>query len=74
MEGTVNEIQKAIDGWVGSDPDNVGRILDFLADACYATASHVAENWQDKKSAKAWERIAADVQDAQRSFIERKPY
>ena len=38
------EIQRQIDEWVGSDPDNVGRILTFLEDAYYATSSHVTEN------------------------------
>ena len=70
----MNEIQKAIDGWVGSDPDNVGRILTFLEDACFATSSHVAENWQDKGAARAWDRIAGEVAKAQRFFIENRPY
>jgi len=70
----MNEIQKAIDEWVGSDPDNVGRILTFLEDACFATSSHVAENWQNKSAAKAWDRIAEEVAKAQRFFIENRPY
>lgn len=69
-----NEIQRMVDEWVGSDPDNVGRILTFLEDACYATAAHVQENWQSEESGKAWDRIARAMAKAHRAFTENRPY
>lgn len=70
----MTEIQKTIDEWVGSDPDNVGRILTFLEDACCATASHARSNWQDENTAKAWEKIARQVTRTQHFFLANRPY
>lgn len=70
----MSDIQKMIDEWVGSDPDNVGHILTFLEDACYATGAHVSETWQDEGAGKAWDKIARAVGKARIAFTENRPY
>jgi hypothetical protein len=63
-----------IDELVGSDPDNVQRILTALEDACYATGEHCATNWQDDAARGAWQRIAKAVLKARQTFDQHKPY
>ena len=67
-------IFKAVDDWVGSDPDNAGVILEALADAMRATGEHLVSTWQDRGSSAAWERIARAVDRACKTFLDGKPY
>lgn len=39
-------------------------VLDHLEEICYLKAQHLQENWQDRKSAKHWEKRAKQIQKA----------
>jgi Tfp pilus assembly major pilin PilA len=36
------------------DRNNVGTILDAIAEVCYEKEQHLLENWQDKVAASHW--------------------
>lgn len=58
---TLNDIKKLVDEEVGARPEAVVDFLAAVAAACENTAAHVEENWQDRKMARAWMRIAEKV-------------
>ena len=67
------DIQAAVDGWVGSNPDAVEWVLDALAESVRQTAAHAESNWQDEATARAWEKVANIIDRARRSVNLHKP-
>jgi hypothetical protein len=43
------------------DKHSVQQVLFAIADICEAKAGHIAENWQDDASAKAWTAEARKI-------------
>lgn len=38
------------------DAITLPQVLDLISNICYEKAQHLAENWQDNRSAKLWEK------------------
>ena len=57
---TPQKIHKLVDDEIGSAPESIVIFAEALAQAAYETSSHVASNWQDKRMAKVWEKIAKE--------------
>jgi uncharacterized protein (DUF2252 family) len=51
-------ISREIDECIGSEPECVVKVLEAAVEASRSTAAHVAENWQDRKMAGRWYKIA----------------
>lgn len=43
------------------DSEGVSGILEEIADICFEKAEHIRENWQDRVTAKSWEKDANAV-------------
>ena len=43
------------------DKESLSTVLDTLASICFGKAEHLATNWQDTESAKAWTKIGNTV-------------
>ncbi len=52
-------LESAIDG-----PRGLAGLLERISEICEAKAEHVAVNWQDEKTAKAWTKAARAVDRA----------
>lgn len=44
------------------DKSGINGTLDRLAEICYGKAAHIRENWQDEPVARAWERMARNLE------------
>lgn len=51
------------------DRHGITSVTDELAQVCYAKSEHVAENWQDKKLARAWAKIGRMITRADTNAI-----
>lgn len=43
------------------DSSSLERLLELVADVCHEKAEHLRSNWQDRNTAKSWERDAAKL-------------
>jgi hypothetical protein len=43
------------------DKHSLGGVLQMLAEICNEKASHLESNWQDRETAKVWQRDAAKI-------------
>lgn len=43
------------------DQSNLHELMLHLARICYEKSEHIAENWQDMETAKAWESAAKQL-------------
>lgn len=46
------------------DKYNIDVILSKLAEVCHEKAEHIRTNWQDKQTAKEWERLGKKLEHA----------
>jgi hypothetical protein len=53
-----DELQESVEKLI--DRTSLSKVLDAVAVTCFAKSQHLAENWQDHESARAWDR-AGDV-------------
>lgn len=44
------------------DRHGIATVLEAVTEVCNLKAAHIAENWQDMKLAKTWERVARLVE------------
>jgi hypothetical protein len=44
------------------DHSSVRVILEIIAGICYEKAAHIEENWQDKNTARVWDRAGKRVE------------
>lgn len=51
----VNQLEQLI------DREGMGNVLAALVDVCQEKAAHLAENWQDDKLAKQWEKTGNEL-------------
>lgn len=51
------------------DRHSLHYLMLCLSTVCYAKAEHIASNWQDTATAKAWERAAQAIDRANLSCI-----
>lgn len=58
LGANIREISREIDECVGSTPECIVEVLEASVRAARETASHVAENWQDRRMAGRWHKIA----------------
>lgn len=56
-------IQETLEGIV--DRYSMSDVLDALALVCIDKGEHLRSNWQDKASARVWDRIGVSIQKAQ---------
>lgn len=52
------------------DASTVGTVMDLLAEVCSAKADHIRTNWQDETTAKAWDKMAAQILNCQLRILE----
>lgn len=55
-------ISREIDECIGGEPECVVKVLEAAAEASRDTAEHLRSNWQDRKMAKSWDRIATKLE------------
>jgi hypothetical protein len=46
------------------DKYSLAQIVDALAEVAFAKAEHLQANWQDKSTAKVWERAGSRLRNA----------
>ena len=68
------EIEKTVDNWIGERPESILDILDAIATSCRNTSEHLESNWQDRKSAKQWDKIASKIEKVRESIPEMLPF
>lgn len=74
LRGFLGSIHTEIDNCIGSKPECVVEVLDAAAKAAGETADHLRSNWQDKSSAKAWDRIANEIYNTSRKVKKELPF
>ena len=62
-----SEAMLALEGMV--DRVGVAHVLYALEYICSAKAQHVSDNWQDQRTARAWERQSRRMQTAARKEL-----
>jgi hypothetical protein len=58
----VRDIERTLEDAV--DSTSLAEVLGMLADICLGKAEHLESNWQDRASARVWERAAKVLNDA----------
>jgi len=58
MTNLEKDIAKMLDEAIGTEPELIYKLLHHMATAAEKTSMHLEENWQDRSSAKAWDKIA----------------
>lgn len=43
------------------DRNSVFHVLEAISQICYEKGQHIHENWQDKSTAKNWEKIGGKI-------------
>jgi hypothetical protein len=56
MEEDMDECQKELEALI--DKHGLRLVAECIVEVCWHKAEHLAVNWQDTVSAKAWQRIA----------------
>ena len=69
-----DSLRDAIRDGCAADPGTVGEILTLLAHEASDIGQHVNDNWQDRKGARGWDRIAGAIERARAAFDQWKPY
>lgn len=70
---TKNQIVRLVDDEIGSRPEAAIDFLYAVAVALGLTAQHLAENWQDRAMAKAWDKCREKVETAMHYVDENAP-
>jgi len=60
LEEKIEKMGKQVDRWVG-ETGMITPILRALQDACYNTARHLEENWQDEHHASYWSEAGHEI-------------
>lgn len=58
---TMLTIARDVDECIGKSPECVVKVLEAAVEASRETARHVSENWQDRKMAGRWYKIADKI-------------
>lgn len=51
------------------DSNGLASVVEALAEICYGKAAHLEENWQDKATAKDWERAGGQLASLERRLV-----
>jgi hypothetical protein len=70
---TAHDIETQVDQWVGERPEAIEEVLDALATAVRETAEHLRTNWQDRATAKQWDKVAGIIDRCRASVNRNKP-
>lgn len=47
------------------DSNSVATVLEAMSQICYEKSLHIQENWQDKSTAKHWDKAGNDISKLQ---------
>lgn len=56
----VDELGMTLESFVDGRP-GIDGVLEALASICYGKAEHLRANWQDTRTARAWEVLARKI-------------
>ena len=66
--------QLEIDRCIGQEPECILRVLDAASHAARETADHLRSNWQERRMARSWDKIARVVESAHSKVKRELPF
>lgn len=69
----LEEIRKCVGEELGSKPENFCQFFEALSEEAYEIADHLRSNWQDARSARAWDNFARWLSRQQESCRKKLP-
>lgn len=67
------DVQECVRDELGSYPENFCLFVEALQEEAYEIASHLEENWQDHRAAKAWRRLGRWLDGVRASCEDKLP-